>query len=474
MNTYIGKITVIWAVFGLSIVPLGGFIVNTAIAAETDNSGVNLSVENPGLLPTNPFYFLKSFKRNTQRAFTVSIVKKIDLELDILNQKSAEIQRLWEIMPDDNEAVLRALDAYQRSVDNLVSLAKKFGDIKEDSSYDRLAGKTIGFINKHFEILDELKASGEIRLKERIFDLQGKLGFVAVEIIKADGPDKFRDRFFSVLEGADVIRELRAVEVFDYFQDRLSADASERQYISRIKEDLILKAEALMNVNEDLGADLPVILGSSINDSLRRLKMLDEAREYIKNVSFKNNLSLIRQLVFDLAIRSRSIGKSEAEKMISDGGAIINFLNKRNEVFKSSLISNLISRAEFNLKQAQTSMTDGQYAQAVGQASAVMATLENALSQSVIIFNSGASSEIKRMKLAYDGLTGLAKENELNKENAPDLFALFFRVEKSIVALSDKNKKPEVLVPLLRDAKILLFSSEQVLRDRIEAGTSEE
>ena len=308
-----------------------------------------------------------------------------------------------------------------------------------------------------------MKAGGEVRLKEKVYELQNGLGTVASVVVKMDGFDKFEERLLSVLEGGDVVRELRAVETLNYLQDALSMDSSEKQYVARIKENLVLRAEALAVAQDEIAASLPVVLGGSVSDAWYRIKMLDETREYVKNAAFKNNLSLIRQLIFDVALRSKSFGKSEAEKTINESQVILDALNKKNEDFKSRFIGDLLSRAEFNLKQAKESMIVGQYAQAVGQSSMALATLENALSQSVIIFNAGAEREIKKMKQGYDVLVRSAKENGLTKENSPALYVLFNQLEKSLAKLSDKSKKPETIITLIRDTKLLFYGTEYML-----------
>ena len=60
----------------------------------------DLEVENPGMLPTSPFYFLKNLGRTIKRTATFNPIKRANLELEIANQQAAEIAELKEIAPE--------------------------------------------------------------------------------------------------------------------------------------------------------------------------------------------------------------------------------------------------------------------------------------------------------------------------------------------------------------------------------------
>ena len=52
----------------------------------------DFGVETPGLLSSNPFYFMKNLRRSTQRVFVFSSTKKAEIELGILDEKAAELK----------------------------------------------------------------------------------------------------------------------------------------------------------------------------------------------------------------------------------------------------------------------------------------------------------------------------------------------------------------------------------------------
>ena len=469
LGKYRAKLALGTAVLVTVIMPFGVIPTNQLTVAYAAES-VNLQVENPGLLPTNPFYFLKSFKRSAQRALTVNIVKKIDLELDILNQKAAEVQRLYEIMPDDNGVLFDALSSYQININNLAVSVKKLGEVDKDATFNRLTDKLVSHSVNHLKLFDEIKTAADIRLKEKLNNLQSGIGGMVADVILIEGVDKFKVQYLGILGNLsnDAIKELRAVEILGYFEEKFPVNSFERQLLARFKEGVVLSAEAILSIADGAQATLPASLEGLSGDAWRRIKMLDEAREYVKSSVLKNDLTLVRQLILDLAGQLRTIGKPEAERLANEARDLSNSLKDKNLNLKSAFLDAAILKAEFNLKQAQESMINGQYVYSFGQASAATAVLENALSQSLILMNNNLNNEIKTMKGKYDRLAAVSQENGLNKDNSLELFNFLSQAEKALTKLSDgKNKKFDAVVLAVRDAKLLLFKSEWFLNDMI-------
>src|SRR3989338_8089982 len=102
----------------------GVVVVNSAVAHEGESTveeitTADLGVENPGLLPTNPFYFFKEWGRGIKMFFTFNCVSKAEYELKIANHKAAELKKVQEAKPDDTEALEEAFDNYSENVKKL-------------------------------------------------------------------------------------------------------------------------------------------------------------------------------------------------------------------------------------------------------------------------------------------------------------------------------------------------------------------
>lgn len=176
--------------------------------AQNDLSGQeitvkDLGVENPGILPTSPFYFFKSITRNIKRVFTVDPVKKAELELNIANQQAAEIKKLEEVAPERVNAISRATANYQENVERLKTRLDNLRENSQNPNVDKLVEKLADQSIKHQQLFDELKSKFEDNdeLKQRIESAQEKISETAAKIPeKFDNPEMFRERMEKILK----------------------------------------------------------------------------------------------------------------------------------------------------------------------------------------------------------------------------------------------------------------------------------
>ncbi|MFA4890633.1 MAG: DUF5667 domain-containing protein [Candidatus Paceibacterota bacterium] len=148
----------------------------TATAPVAEVTTADLGVQNPGILPTSPFYFLKNWGRSIKRAITINSVKKAELELDIANQQAAEIKKMEEVAPDKIAAITKATQKYQ---DNMERLKNKIEGLKENGknpNVDKLIEKLADRTTKHQQLFEELKSKFENKpeMQQRLEEMKNK------------------------------------------------------------------------------------------------------------------------------------------------------------------------------------------------------------------------------------------------------------------------------------------------------------
>ncbi len=134
----------------------------------------DLGVESPGLLPTNPFYFLKEWGRSIKMIFTFNKIAKIEYELDIANQKAAELKKVEEVMPDNTEAMQEALDNYNENAEKLKTRLQSLQETSENPNVDKLLDQLADRAMKHRQLFEELKAKHE-EIHEDVDKVQGEM-----------------------------------------------------------------------------------------------------------------------------------------------------------------------------------------------------------------------------------------------------------------------------------------------------------
>ena len=427
----------------------------------------DLGIENPGILISNPFYFIKKFRRSTWRIFTFSQLKRADFELDVLNEKAAEIKLLLELN-SKSESLEFAVMNYQSTLDSLQTVFSNLKDSSNNGAVNQLLDKLTNQVLTHLRLFDELKAKLDLAGKEKVDSLQSKLaGVLSDTLERLDNREKLTLRLERAMEAQSggLFKELRLAEILSLAEEQSEFGSLFKEVILALEENLLLIAQ-LKFISEKVDSVLPAVLELLPGDSARRIKTLDQAREYFSDSDLRNDIGQIRQLLLDLAARSRNVGKPAAETAVHAAAETTGYL--KNALTDSGLRSNslytLLSRAEFNLKQAEESLRGGQAVSAFGQASIASAAAKNALNQLSQYRN--LEKAIKDLKADYDELIDLASRNGLDGDNAPELFTLFVKLEKSLVKLSDlaaKNAKPDQILVALRETKTLLLEAEYLL-----------
>ncbi|MBI3046500.1 MAG: hypothetical protein HYY86_03145 [Candidatus Harrisonbacteria bacterium] len=444
----------------------GGSLVKKFVAAELVTAE-DLGIENPGILTPNPFYFVKNFRRSTLRTLTFNPLKRADFELEVLNEKAAEIKLLLELNPK-SESLEFAAANYQFTLDRMKTAFSNLKDSSSNAAVNQLLDKLTNRALTHLRLFDELKGRLDLAGKEKVDSLQSKLaGVLADTLERLDNREKLVLRLERAIEAQSggLFKELRLAEILSFAEEQSEFGFLFKEAVLPLEENLLLTAQ-LKFTSEKIDSVLPAVLELLPGDSSRRIKTLDLAREYFSDSDLRNDIGQIRQLLLDLAARSRDIGKPAAETAVRAAAEATGYL--KNALTDSGLRSNslntLLSRAEFNLKQAEESLRGGQPVSAFGQASIASAAAKNALNQLSQYQN--VEKAIKDLKADYDELMDLASGNGLDGDNAPELFALFGKLEKSLVKLADlavKDSKPDQTMAALRETKTILLEAKYLL-----------
>jgi len=116
----------------------------------------DLQVSNPGVLPTNPFYFLKEWGRGVRLIFTFNPVDKANFELKIANEKAAEALKVQETKPDDTRALANALENYTKAGERLQARITKLKETSENPNVEKLLERLNEQTLKHAILFKQL------------------------------------------------------------------------------------------------------------------------------------------------------------------------------------------------------------------------------------------------------------------------------------------------------------------------------
>lgn len=177
-----------------------------------------LEVEEPALLPDSPFYFLKSLGRGFKMFFTFDAAKKAELELKFLDEKLAEMHKLFE-KTDDRPALELAFQNYLRSHERLRARLEALRD--KNKNVDFLLDKLAARVVDHQKLFDEL----EEKLGEKIDKAVEELAKGAKEALELDR-EKFKEKLKEKIrkERGDDLENLEALEKLEEFDKELEEE----------------------------------------------------------------------------------------------------------------------------------------------------------------------------------------------------------------------------------------------------------
>ena len=141
----------------------------------------DLGVQEPGLLPGNPLYFLKEIARGLRRAFTFDAVAKAQLELKISSEKAAEARKVAEQDPDDAKRIERALLNYERAQERLRARLEALGETSENPNIDRLLDEVARKQAVHEKLFEELERKHETQ-KSIIQNIRARVREILEEV----------------------------------------------------------------------------------------------------------------------------------------------------------------------------------------------------------------------------------------------------------------------------------------------------
>lgn len=181
-------------IFFLAFLFLGFFGISNLVAAITvGDLGV---AADPGVLPTNPFYFLKEWRRGISRLFTADPVAKAELELNILNEKAAEVLKVKEALPNNIKAIKGAIANYQKAQERLRSRLELLEEFSKNPNVDRLLQQLGERVARHSWLFNTIVKDFEDQPELRVLveKTQDKIAEIAIMAFQKTESEKFLEK----------------------------------------------------------------------------------------------------------------------------------------------------------------------------------------------------------------------------------------------------------------------------------------
>ncbi|GEM_PF-1569409 len=295
MKKYLFAVVLLSIVSYSSVAAIGG--AKVSLAQLEAITSTDLGVPDSGILPSNPFYFMKEFRRNIRRFFIFDSVKQAQYELNVTNEKAAEAKKTEEITPNDTGAIKDALKNYQGAQERLRFRLENLQGTSQNPNIDRLLEDVAEKTVKHEKVFDDIakKFEDQKDFQDLTESIKNQIEDSAAVAATKDDPAKFAsklEKVFTAEKGGD-LKHVSSVEILD----RLSSKAPEqlKQSLENLRQDF---SERL---HQDLQDAFSKNDAQTVEDAVRELPgdaaqrsvILEEIKE--KNTETLNPTTIIRK-----------------------------------------------------------------------------------------------------------------------------------------------------------------------------------
>jgi chromosome segregation ATPase len=325
-------------IFFISLLAISCWLIANSVGAQEaqpieEITTNDLGVENPGILPSSPFYFLKEWRRGIKKMLTFDPVKKAELELKEANERAAEIKKLEEVAPSNIEAITKAAANYQKNVERLKNRLEGLKETSQNPNVDKLLDKLVERSLQHQQLFDNLKLKFEEKaeLKEQLKAGQEKIDEVITKISeKFENIDAFKQRLEKAIENQPegVFKELRAVEAVDRIKEKLPEEQQGK--IQELKDKFIEKFEnriEKLKESEQVKIMNPEILKKMPGDQIQRIKILEEIKENL-NPEIQQKIQEAKEAILESKVQKQTEEKTgenpcaQEAKICPDGSSV--------------------------------------------------------------------------------------------------------------------------------------------------------
>lgn len=360
----------------------------TDTGSQTQNvTTADLGVENPGLLPTNPFYFIKEWGRGIKMVFTFNPVSKAQYELNIANQKAAELKKVEQLNPDNNQAIQKALDNYNG---NLSSLKDRLNNIEQNSDNPAVSNLLTQFTDKvvkQQDLVDQLKTKNP-ELGQKLDEVQNNINdSIKTVIDKLDTPNNLKERIQKLIQAQPTTQggEINALDILNRIQGN-ATNSDVIQKLSELKNDQVKNLEDKIKSGDFSASDAVNILKQLPQPNVDKLKVLNDLKDTTTNIDFKARLQAISPQVTKNAETSLEDLAAKARNIITQ--AELRYVEIQTKISANAALGakagNLLSEIKAMIDVARSALQAGNWADAL-QKGAKAFTLENILVSSLTV-----------------------------------------------------------------------------------------
>lgn len=429
--------------------------------ATTTISRASLGAQS-GLLPSNPFYFAKEWRRDFRKFLTFDAVKRSAADLQTASEKMAELKGLAETNLGTPERVDAVLYEYKNLMDQI---AGRIGSVGGDENGNRFLADGIRKIVLHEQLIRELVAERTPALRDTLASLQNTEEVILTRALRS--PETARSALEDAMRAQTgiALREIIVFRLVDRTEDAVRAALNESSFelLVGAKNAAARALEAAFTAKKVSSDEVRASAQLLLDAPAESADALAGLRERIGDATLRTALGAARDALLKAPTWDGNAMKEQAERSIRGAAAYIDDVKKlalaRMGDFPAAQA--LFEKAVFNLEQATAALMNGNILVAIDQAGAARAAAQMAwetVSQTVNTIR----AQIEQLKRGYDTVATGARDVATGSADIRDALT---SLEREIVSLSARTvtaAQERILNPI-RDAFLRLETVRQAI-----------
>ncbi len=210
----------------------------------------DLNVSEPTLLPTSPYYPIKTIWRGIKSTLTFNPIKKAELKLQYANEKLIEAKKVSELK-NKPELAAKALESYGKEITGISKIIEKFSD-KTKEKAEKLAEKIIDNSFKQQKLIDGIEKNLEPEQLNKVNQVRNEglesLGKTIANIVPQEQIQNKINAAIQNQTGSE-FKDFKNLEVLKAVEQKIPEQA--REAIRQVQENVLQKLETKINESQE-------------------------------------------------------------------------------------------------------------------------------------------------------------------------------------------------------------------------------
>ncbi|MEK9147564.1 MAG: DUF5667 domain-containing protein, partial [Patescibacteria group bacterium] len=280
--------------------------VNEDVELDENITANDLDISGQNILPSNPFYFLKSGWRGFQSAFTFNPVKKAELKLRFADERLIEAKKMAESLDVEraSQFVEKAIEKYEKETQRVKEHIENFKDIDKEKA-EKFIERFTDHQIKQQKLIDRIenklieKGVAPEKIEAIIEHKERAMEHFANGVLKVVNPEVLKEKLEKAIEEGrgSQFKHFKNLEILKNLEERVPEEA--REAIKKAQENAKKRLHNVLGESEETRERFKDFIEDTGGDRLHKFKVLEELDADNFDFNIKRVLNEARENTLD-------------------------------------------------------------------------------------------------------------------------------------------------------------------------------